>query len=285
MPWYDLKSINEPPLEFLQRTGEILQVFDEHTQDSGNISYGLQADGRRYFVKMADPEVESFSPLSERIERLRNAAMLRRSITTSLIPDLHAAIESPYGPLLVYAWAPGQILYADRDRRSEPDSAYRRFCALPSHRIIAVLDRTYALHTHLAEAGWLASDFYDGCFLYDFENHDFHLVDLDHYHRGPYTNTQGRMPGSTRFMAPEEFRLGATIDERTTVFNLARAALAFLADGHIEPDRFRGTDRQHAVLRKACADDPDARFQTLADFYAAWRQASGSTPNPAPSEN
>jgi hypothetical protein len=54
-----------------------------------------------------------------------------------------------------------------------------------------------------------------------------HLVDLDGY-RPPYTLDRERQFGSSRFMAPEEWQRGATIDERTTVYTLGRAAFVFL---------------------------------------------------------
>ena len=47
----------------------------------------------------------------------------------------------------------------------------------------------------------------------DFEARRLHLIDLDSYHRGPTVNEMGRMFGSTRFMAPEEFeQLSASPD-------------------------------------------------------------------------
>ena len=65
--------------------------------------------------------------------------------------------------------------------------------------------------------------------IYDFDRGAPHLVDLDNYQPGPFVNDMGRMFGSTRFMAPEEFARGARIDERTTLFTMGRAAAVFLA--------------------------------------------------------
>ena len=87
----------------------------------------------------------------------------------------------------------------------------------------------YDVHRRLAERGWIACDFYDGSVIYDFDRGVPHLVDLDNYQPGPFVNDMGRMFGSTRFMAPEEFTRGARIDERTTVFTMGRAAAVFLA--------------------------------------------------------
>ena len=70
------------------------------------------------------------------------------------------------------------------------------------------------------------------------------------------------MFGSTRFMAPEEFELGARIDERTTVFNLGRAAFVFLGE--------RATASQRAATIRACNPDRATRFASVDAFVAAW---------------
>jgi serine/threonine-protein kinase len=80
----------------------------------------------------------------------------------------------------------------------------------------------------------------------------------------------GRMFGSDRFMAPEEFEKGARIDERTTVFTLGRCAAEFLGGGTLERPAFRGTDAQHAAMVGACAPAPDRRFQSVAELAQAW---------------
>ena len=83
-----------------------------------------------------------------------------------------------------------------------------------------LMTEVYDLHRELARLGWIANDFYDGAMIYDFRRRRVHVIDLDSYNMGSFTNSMGRMFGSSRFMAPEEFELGATIDERTTVFTM-----------------------------------------------------------------
>lgn len=83
------------------------------------------------------------------------------------------------------------------------------------------------LHVSLAAAGWIAGDLYDGCLMFDFELGSLAVVDLDTYRRGRIVNDMGRMFGSSRFMAPEEFERGALIDERTTTFALGRLVWHF----------------------------------------------------------
>src|SRR5689334_8290505 len=238
--------------------GEVFTTFD--TQESGNVSYGVRVGDRRYFVKTAgrvdDPEHAA------RVERLRNAVAIATSCTHRAIPVLDHVIESPSGPLLVYDWFDGELLGVPSARRDDPTSSFARFRALPAPTIAAVLTTIYDLHVQLARAGWVAVDFYDGCLMYDFASQELRVIDLDMYSRGPFTNRMGRMFGSTRFMAPEEFELGARVDERTTVFNLGRAASVFLGE--------RGTPNQLAAATRACSPDPEARFATVEAFHAAW---------------
>jgi hypothetical protein len=76
-----------------------------------------------------------------------------------------------------------------------------------------------------------------------------------------------RQYGSTRFMAPEEFVRGATIDERTTVFNLGRAAFVLLSPGD------RAGDPLFDVAHRATRPAPADRYQSVGELTHAWRAA------------
>ena len=131
----------------------------------------------------------------------------------------------------------------------------------------------YELHYQLAQLGWIAVDFYDGCMIYDFDHQDLHIVDLDNYCDAPFINEMGRMFGSSRFMAPEEFERGARIDGRTTVFTMGRTAAVLLSDGTLERSPFRGSDALYEVVRRACCKDPEKRYDSMTAFFAAWMDA------------
>ena len=143
--------------------------------------------------------------------------------------------------------------------------------------ILAALDSLYDLHARLDAAGWVEGDFYDGALLYDFDAHQLTVVDLDTYRQGPHRNDMGRMFGSSRFMAPEQFSRGAPIDTRTTAYVLARTALVFLSDASLDRTAFRGTDAQYAVRQEATT----TRYPSYDAFYRAWHAAgrtAGLTP-------
>lgn len=267
--------INEPAEQYLGSVGVVFAEFGELTQDSGNVSYGVQIASERYFVKTAGRPDDPRPLLNHaaRVALLRNAVRLYESCHHHTLPRLYKVIESPSGPLLVYQWLEGELLGAPRPRRDDPESAFQRFRRLPSSTVQTCLDAVFDLHHVLAGAGWIAVDFYDGCLIYDFKSGRLGVVDLDMYRDCPFRNEVGRMFGSSRFMAPEEFELGALIDERTNVFVMGRTALVFLADGALNADAFRGTRALFDVVARACEPERSRRYDSVAAFYHAWRAA------------
>jgi serine/threonine-protein kinase len=260
------------PRDYLASVGEVFATFDSRTQDSGNVSYGVAAGGRRWFVKTAgSPAAEAFLNHAQRMELLENAQRVAASLTHPALPTLHNVLPSAWGPMLVYDWVPGELLGGKPEHRADPASAHQRLRRLPVAELTAAFDTMLDVHVQLEAQGWVACDLYDGALIYDFEARQLNLVDLDTYHRGPFVNEMGRMFGSTRFMAPEEFEKGAAIDWRTTVFTLGRHIAVFLSDGTLERAPFRGSDAQHAAVVRACQPAPRERFPTVADFAAAWR--------------
>ncbi len=258
-------GVESDPVTFLSERGEIFAVFDERTQDSGNVSYGLEVDGRRYFVKTAGrpDDDRSYLDHSGRVSLLRNAVRLAESSDHRTLPKFHQFVESSSGPMLIYDWVEGENVRNCLDRVR----------SLAVSEVTQLVTEVYDLHCELTCLGWIANDFYDGAMIYDFRSNRLHVMDLDSYNTGSFINSMGRMFGSSRFMAPEEFELGATIDERTTVFTMGRTAAVLMSDNSLERGPFRGTDGQYEVMVRCCAEDPNDRFQTVAEMYAAWVEA------------
>jgi serine/threonine-protein kinase len=271
----DCDVINSGAEQYLRSVGTVFVKFSDLTQDSGNVSYGVQIDTERYFVKTAgNPDAPR--PALEHLGRvtlLRNAIRLRESCDHFTLPKLYRIIESPFGPLLVYEWLNGELLGVYRAQRNDPASAFQRFRSLPVATILKCLDAIFDLHDEIVRAGWIAVDFYDGCLIYDFAMERLGVVDLDHYREGPFYNEMGRMFGSTRFMSPEEFKLGALINEQTNVFLMGRTALVFLSDGTLNAGAFRGSRALFEVVAKACEPERPRRFDSMAAFCRAWRAA------------
>jgi serine/threonine-protein kinase len=142
-----------------------------------------------------------------------------------------------------------------------------RFRQLPVAEVEAALSAILDAHLAIVAAGLVAVDLYDGCFLYDFDRSKMWLVDLDEYRPGPFTLEEERLPGSERYMAPEEWVRGSTIDERTTVYVLGRV-LHHLLDSE---QGWRGRESQRKVVNRATASDPAERYQDVDVLVAAWQ--------------
>ena len=46
-----------------------------------------------------------------------------------------------------------------------------------------------------------------------------------------------------------------------------------MSDGSLDREPFMETDRQLDVMLRACEEDPNDRFQSVAELYAAWMDA------------
>ena len=225
---------------FLKQLGEAFCVFDE--QDSGNICFGVASGTEKLFIKYAGAKTIDYSGNPEdAVDRLKQAMPLYHALRHPDLSELreHFAVNAGYAA--VFTWFPGECLHAHwaftpAEKYHHPDSPSYRHKQLPLARRLDSLETIFTFHEHVARQGYVAIDFYDGSILYDFARHATKICDIDVYARLPYTNTMGRMWGSTRFMSPEEFEPGAAIDEVTNVFTMGATAFALLGG---ERDLFR----------------------------------------------
>jgi serine/threonine-protein kinase len=74
-------------------------------------------------------------------------------------------------------------------------------------------------------------------------------------------------------MAPEEFRLGAPIDQRTTVFTLGRLVWHFATGVTERAEQFCGSPALQNVVQRATAVAPEERFAGVQALAVAWRAA------------
>ena len=107
-------AIAEDPADFIRRHARVLTQFDHHTQDSGNVSWLVEAGAERLFVKTAgrDPPAVAGAPAPYfdhpgRVALLRNAIDLAGTFHHPALAPLLNVIESPAGPMLVYEAATG----------------------------------------------------------------------------------------------------------------------------------------------------------------------------------
>lgn len=267
--WPD--RIDVPIETFLASSAcQVLRRFGDRV-DSRTLVVGLEFERQRYVLKhAADPEAVGW---------LSSALRFHTAVRHRTIPTVVHHIRTPGGLALIEQWAPGQVLADGYDEAvlppEHPGSTYRRFLDLPAGQIAAALEQLIEAHVVVADAGFVAVDLYDGCVVYDFDEHRLSLIDLDNYCPGPYILETDRQLGSSTYMAPEEFTRGATIDERTTIFTLGRLAQVYLGCARKAPAAvadFRGSVIQFDVAAAASEPSPDDRIQTVAELHAAWSE-------------
>ena len=116
---------------------------------------------------------------------------------------------------------------------------------------------------YIASQNYVAIDFYDGSIMYDFENGKTTICDIDFFRQKPCFNDMGRMWGSSLFQSPEEFQLGAVIDEITNVYTLGAMAFALFGEYNRTREKWQLSDKLFEVATKAVNDDRTKRQQSI----------------------
>ncbi len=254
---------------FLARSGKVFQVFDN--QDSGNICFGVENEGEKRFVKFAGaPTVRYDGAIGDAVARLRATEPIYRALAHESLVRLVAAEEACGGYALVFEWTEGDCM------GKQYPASRARFMALPLADKLRVYRDVLAFHAHAAEKGWVAVDFYDASILYDAPRKKTTLCDIDVYSRSPRINDMGRMWGSSRFMSPEEYELGAVIDEVSNVFAMGALAFQLFSEGDKSLDAWPLGEAAHAAARKATSPARAERQKTIGQLIAEWEEACRS---------
>ena len=112
------------------------------------------------------------------------------------------------------------------------------------------------------------------------------FCDIDFHRKAPAKNDMGKMWGSSRFMSPEEYELGADLDEKTVVYLLGATAFELLAndteesyqaweDGKLSRsfETWSATKALFDVAFKAVSTERCKRYQTVSELITAWNVA------------
>lgn len=126
---------------------------------------------------------------------------------------------------------------------------------------------------YIASQNYVAIDFYDESIMYDFENGKTTICDIDFFRKQPCSNDMGRMWGSSRFQAPEEFQLGAVIDEITNVYTVGATAFALFGEYNRTRDKWQLSDKLFEVVTKAVSDNRAERQQSIRQLREVWEAA------------
>lgn len=263
---------------WLNEYGKVFCVFDQ--QDSGNICFGVEKGKRKVFVKYAGaPTVNYDGKYEDAVLHMKKAMYVYEDIKHPNLIKLIKHFEHSQGYVSIYEWAHGECLHAHWDfekypKYKHPKSPNFKFNQLSLDLKLECLNKVFSLQKLITEKGYVAVDFYDGSIMYDFESNKTTICDIDFYTKSPLINTMGRMWGSSRFMSPEEFERGATIDEITNVYTMGATAFEILGNNYNRNiDQWRASRKLFVVAQKAISNDRSQRYQSISEFNDAWENA------------
>lgn len=248
---------------FLKKYGRVFRVFDD--QDSGNICFGTEGPGERLFVKFAGARTAEYSgDVSEAVQRLKATVPLYQAVRQrSLIKYLDSG-EVGGGFAMIFEWADGGCMGRMYER------SHREIMALPDGEKLHIFAEITDFLMDIAGQGYVAVDFYDGSVMYDAPSGRVTICDIDFFRKSPAVNDMGQMWGSSRFMSPEEYELGARLDEVTNVFTLGKMGFSLFTDSDLSPERWPLTRGSFEVLMKAASPERSARYGSISEFKAHW---------------
>ncbi|WP_058306888.1 protein kinase domain-containing protein [Gracilibacillus massiliensis] len=261
--------------KWLTNMGEVFRVFDQ--QDSGNICFGIEKDGIKKFVKYAGAKTKEYTGQpKDAITTLKNSIFIFEDLQHKHLINLLEHFEVEKGYVLVFEWFEGDCLhphwsFPPPHKYTHPESPFYRFKQLPIERRLKSFKSILEFHRHVERNNYVAVDFYDGSILYDFRNNLTKICDIDLYKKKPFINTMGRLWGSSRFMSPEEFELGAKIDGKTNVYNMGAIAFGLLG-GELDRSisKWEAGQELYQIAMKAVQKDTKDRYSTIEEFVLAW---------------
>ena len=262
----------KPDLSWLPAYGRVFRVFDGLL--SGNLCFRVEGKFGRLFIKYAGASPMGFTGHPRQaVETLKNAMPLYQRSHPALTQLLgHGPTKEGYAAIFV--WQEAQALY-----EIGPSPALRLVQQQPWAASLKMLDSLIDLHVQLAEEGYVAVDLSEDNLLIDRMGGRAILCDIDLYRKKPARNDRGKMPGSPRMLAPEEYQLDAPLNDATTVYHLGALAFSFFGDVlQQKKQAWHGPACLFPIAQRACSPNPEKRYPTVRAFQQAWRDGVAQTP-------
>ncbi|MDQ7092891.1 serine/threonine protein kinase [Desulfosporosinus sp. PR] len=251
---------------FISQYGTVFAVFDK--QDSGNLCFGVQYRDRKLFLKMAGAStIRSRVSNKEAIDRLKSTVIIYEDLRHPKLINLidHKAINDGY--LTIFEWFEGECM-------GRQYNSFDKFIALPTNEKLHIYNDILLFHQHVNKCNYVAIDFYDGCIMYDFLKGQTMICDIEFYHKKPYFNPIGRMWGSSQHMSPEEFQLGAEVDEKSNVFLMGATAFQLFGGGRDRSfEKWSANKDLFKIATKGINPDRKLRYCSIDEYINDWNSA------------
>ncbi len=279
---------------WLRKYGRAFWVVDE--TGSGCICIGMDDGERKYFCKIAGVNtVEADVSPQESVRILKEAVPLYRALAHPNLIRLLEEYDYQSFYVAVFEWANGECLFDHWNfgkYQEDPTikSPKQKAKELPVDNKLQLVDVLFSFLQNVNQKGYVAVDFYDGSIMYDFSEDAITICDIDLFRKAPVVNDRGTdWFGTKRFKAPEEYRAGHVIDERTNIFTLGALIFEFFGTFSNEEiqQRYRGhqftpcslsnwqlNGESYRVAAKAVSLDRGDRYATFSEFFSEWKEAA-----------
>ena len=271
--------------------GIVFSVIDE--TGSGCISFGVQKDNKKYFIKIAGAKtVEAEISEQDSIDLLKDAVEKYKNIHHQNLIKYIDSFDINEFFAVIFEYADGECLFDHWNfEKYKNDSTLitpiQKFKKLEISKRLDVVYKLFSFFETFINAGYVAVDFYDSSIIYNFEKDEAIFCDIDLFRKLPTKNDLGKdYYGTKRLKAPEENELGATIDELTNEFTLGAIIFDIFSNvsnndkryeiGMFIPndlEEFELNTKTYNVLLKATNYDRNNRYTSINEFEVEFRKS------------
>ena len=271
--------------------GIVFSVIDE--TGSGCISFGVQKDNKKYFIKIAGAKtVEAEISEQDSIDLLKDAVEKYKNIHHQNLIKYIDSFDINEFFAVIFEYADGECLFDHWNfEKYKNDSTLitpiQKFKKLEISKRLDVVYKLFSFFETFINAGYVAVDFYDSSIIYNFEKDEATFCDIDLFRKLPTKNDLGKdYYGTKRLKAPEENELGATIDELTNEFTLGAIIFDIFSNvsnndkryeiGMFIPndlEEFELNTKTYNVLLKATNYDRNNRYTSINEFEIEFRKS------------
>ena len=271
--------------------GIAFSVIDE--TGSGCISFGVQKDNKKYFIKIAGAKtVEAEISEQDSIDLLKDAVEKYKNIHHQNLIKYIDSFDINEFFAVIFEYADGECLFDHWNfEKYKNDSTLitpiQKFKKLEISKRLDVVYKLFSFFETFINAGYVAVDFYDSSIIYNFEKDEATFCDIDLFRKLPTKNDLGKdYYGTKRLKAPEENELGATIDELTNEFTLGAIIFDIFSNvsnndkryeiGMFIPndlEEFELNTKTYNVLLKATNYDRNNRYTSINEFEVEFRKS------------
>lgn len=271
--------------------GIVFSVIDE--TGSGCISFGVQKDNKKYFIKIAGAKtVEAEISEQDSIDLLKDAVEKYKNIHHQNLIKYIESFDINEFFAVIFEYADGECLFDHWNfEKYKNDSTLitpiQKFKKLEISKRLDVVYKLFSFFETFINAGYVAVDFYDSSIIYNFEKDEATFCDIDLFRKLPTKNDLGKdYYGTKRLKAPEENELGATIDELTNEFTLGAIIFDIFSNvsnndkryeiGMFIPndlEEFELNTKTYNVLLKSTNYDRNNRYTSINEFEVEFRKS------------